>query len=93
MPAQDDIREELANLPTMHHPTVSPDGREVALYYDVTGRNELHVLDTETGEVTQWSDGEVPRNTTPETGIRTLVVRFPYYGLSSGLVGSPRELI
>ena len=57
-----DVLEALASLPTMAHPTSSPDGSEVALYYDVTGRNELHVLDTETGELTQWSDGEVPRN-------------------------------
>jgi Tol biopolymer transport system component len=27
----------------------------------VTGRNELHLLDPETGELTQLSDGEVPR--------------------------------
>ena len=58
----DDILEELASLPTLAHPTVSPDGDEVALYYDVSGRNELHVLDTESGELAQWSDGEVPRN-------------------------------
>jgi dipeptidyl aminopeptidase/acylaminoacyl peptidase len=73
----DDILEELASLPTLAHPTASPDGDEVALYYDVTGRNQLHVLDVperrsgarktsssdaETGEMTQWSDGEVPRN-------------------------------
>jgi len=57
-----DVLEELATLPTMAHPTASPDGGEVALYYDVTGRNELHVLDTETGDLEQWSDGEVPRN-------------------------------
>ena len=46
----------------MVHATASPDGDEVALYYDITGRNELHVLDVETGELEQWSDGEVPRN-------------------------------
>ncbi len=57
-----DLLEELARLPTMAHPTVGPDGDEVALYYDITGRNELHVLDIETGELEQWSDGEVPRN-------------------------------
>jgi dipeptidyl aminopeptidase/acylaminoacyl peptidase len=57
-----DVLEELASLPTMAHPTVSPDGTEVGLYYDITGRNELHVLDVETGELSQWSDGEVPRN-------------------------------
>ncbi len=57
-----DVIEELASLPTLAHPTVSPDGTEIAFYYDVTGRNELHVLDVETGETTQWSAGEVPRN-------------------------------
>jgi len=57
-----DVIEELASLPTLAHPTVSPDGDEIAFYYDVTGRNELHVLDVESGEITQWSDGEVPRN-------------------------------
>ncbi|WP_135827155.1 S9 family peptidase [Halorussus ruber] len=57
-----DILEELAGLPTFHHPTVSPDGDEIALYYDVSGRNELHFADAETGELTQVSDGEVPRN-------------------------------
>ena len=58
----DDVLEELASLPTMVHATASPDGGEVALYYDITGRNELHVLDVETGDLGQWSDGEVPRN-------------------------------
>jgi len=57
-----DLLEELASLPTFHHPSASPDGDEVALYYDVTGRNELHVVDVETGDVRQLSDGEVPRN-------------------------------
>jgi dipeptidyl aminopeptidase/acylaminoacyl peptidase len=57
-----DVLEELAGLPTFHHPTVSPDGDELALYYDVSGRNELHFADIETGELAQVSDGEVPRN-------------------------------
>ncbi|MEF8808103.1 S9 family peptidase [Natronomonas sp.] len=57
-----DPLEELASLPTLAHPTVSPDGDRVAYYHDVTGRNELHVLDVETGETERWSDGEVPRN-------------------------------
>jgi dipeptidyl aminopeptidase/acylaminoacyl peptidase len=57
-----DVLEELASLPTLAHPTVSPDGTEIAFYYDVTGRNELHVLDVETGEHEAISDGEVPRN-------------------------------
>jgi len=58
----DDVLEALASLPTFHHATVSPDGGEVAVYYDETGRNELHVIDVETGERERWSDGEVPRN-------------------------------
>ena len=57
-----DVLAELARLPTMAHPIISPDGERVALYYDVTGRNELHVLDVETGELDQWSEGNVPRN-------------------------------
>jgi dipeptidyl aminopeptidase/acylaminoacyl peptidase len=57
-----DVLEALAGLPTVAHPTASPDGDEVALYYDATGRNELHVLDAETGELDRWSDGEVPRD-------------------------------
>jgi dipeptidyl aminopeptidase/acylaminoacyl peptidase len=62
MSSETDALEELAALPTLAHPTVSPDGERVAYYYDVTGRNELHVLDIETGETERWSDGEVPRN-------------------------------
>jgi hypothetical protein len=58
----EDLLEELASLPTLAHPTASPDGTEIAFYYDTTGRNELHVIDVESGETTQWSDGEVPRN-------------------------------
>ncbi|WP_276270747.1 S9 family peptidase [Haloarcula litorea] len=61
-PDADDVLESLAELPTLAHPTASPDGSKVAYYHDVTGRNELHVLDVETGETEQWSDGEVPRN-------------------------------
>jgi len=57
-----DVLEALASLPTMAHPTVSPDGDRVAFYYDLSGRNELHVLDVATGEHEQVSDGEVPRN-------------------------------
>jgi len=60
--AEVDVLEALAGLPTVAHPAASPGGDEVALYYDGTGRNELHVLDTETGDLDRWSDGEVPRN-------------------------------
>ncbi len=57
-----DPLEALANLPSFHQPTVSPDGSAVALYYDGSGRNELHVIDVETGSMTQVSDGDVPRD-------------------------------
>ena len=40
----DDVLEELAGLPSFHHPTVSPDGSTVAVYYDGSGRNELHQI-------------------------------------------------
>lgn len=54
--------EDLARLPDIHHPVVSPDGTLVAYYYDGTGRNELYVQDLEAGERRQISDGEVPRD-------------------------------
>ncbi|WP_227355237.1 S9 family peptidase [Haladaptatus salinisoli] len=54
--------EDLASLPEFHHPAASPDGERVAVYYDGTGRNELHVVDVATGEMRRVSDGEVPRN-------------------------------
>jgi len=60
--AERETLEALATLPTKAQPTVSNDGSAVALYYDGSGRNELHVLDVETGELTQWSDGDVPRD-------------------------------
>ena len=56
------VLRELAELPTFSSPRVSPDGETVALYYDVTGRNELHLFDPEDGSLTQLSDGEVPRS-------------------------------
>jgi len=58
----DDVLEELAGLPSFHHPTASPDGSTVAVYYDGSGRNELHFVDTETGENRRVTDGEVPRS-------------------------------
>jgi len=54
--------EALASLPAFYHPIVSPDGTEVAFYYDGTGRNELHVMDLSTGEHERLTDGEVPRS-------------------------------
>ncbi|MFB6141068.1 MAG: prolyl oligopeptidase family serine peptidase [Halosimplex sp.] len=53
--------EELASLPNLNHPRVSPDGERIACFYDGSGRNELCLLDPETGELTQVTDGEVPR--------------------------------
>ncbi len=58
----DDVLRELAELPTLAAPTVSPDGETVALYYDTSGRNELYLLDPETESLEQLSDGEVPRS-------------------------------
>ena len=62
MTEPDDLLEALASLPSYHHPTVAPDGDRIAVYYDISGRNELHLIDVESGERTQLSDGEVPRN-------------------------------
>ncbi len=53
---------ELAGLPSFHHPTASPDGEEIAVYYDGSGRNELYIVDPATGEKTRISDGNVPRD-------------------------------
>lgn len=54
--------DEIAGLPEFYHPEVSPDGKRVAVYWDGTGRNELHVVDLDAGEMRQVSDGEVPRS-------------------------------
>lgn len=54
--------EELASLPEFYHPVASPDGEKVALYYDKSGRNELYIMDLESGKIEQVSDGEVPKN-------------------------------
>lgn len=57
-----DILEELAKLPSFHHPAVSPDRDRIAVYFDGSGRNELYSVDPATGAMDQWSDGQVPRN-------------------------------
>jgi len=54
--------EELASLPSLHHLRVSPDGDRIACFYDGSGRNELCLIDPETGDLTQVSDGNVPRD-------------------------------
>ncbi|WP_277555458.1 prolyl oligopeptidase family serine peptidase [Halobaculum limi] len=58
----DDTLRALAELPTMAHPAPTPDGDEVALYYDVDGRNQLYLLNPTSGELEQWSDGQVPKD-------------------------------
>ncbi|MFB6235209.1 MAG: prolyl oligopeptidase family serine peptidase [Halopenitus sp.] len=58
----DDVLEALASLPSFHHPVASHDGEQVAVYYDDTGRNELHLIDVDTGDRHVVSDGTVPRN-------------------------------
>ncbi len=54
--------EELASLPEFYHPIASPDGEKVAFYWDKSGRNELYILDRNSGDIEQLSDGEVPKN-------------------------------
>jgi dipeptidyl aminopeptidase/acylaminoacyl peptidase len=54
--------ETLASLPEFYHPIASPDGDDIAFYYDEHGRNDLYLLDRESGEYERVSDGEVPRN-------------------------------
>ena len=60
--AVDDPLEALAGLPTFHHPRIAPDGERIAVYYDESGRNELHLLDPATGDRRRVTDGSVPRN-------------------------------
>jgi len=57
-----DVLRELAKLPQMASPKVSPDGETIALYYNISGRNEIHLLDPDTGDLEQLSDGQVPRS-------------------------------
>ncbi|MFC7073784.1 S9 family peptidase [Halovenus rubra] len=54
--------ETLASLPEFYHPMASPDGDEIAFYYDEHGRNDLYLLDRESGDYERVSDGDVPRN-------------------------------
>jgi dipeptidyl aminopeptidase/acylaminoacyl peptidase len=53
--------EELCRLPSFYLPTLSWDRRELAFYWDRTGRLELYVMDLATRAVRQVSHGEVPR--------------------------------
>ncbi|WP_267640753.1 S9 family peptidase [Haloarchaeobius amylolyticus] len=57
-----DLLEAIARLPTVSQPTPSPSGDALAFIWDETGRNELYLRDLATDEVTQISDGELPRS-------------------------------
>jgi dipeptidyl aminopeptidase/acylaminoacyl peptidase len=57
-----DALSDLAALPELHHPSVSPAGDEIAYYWSGTGRNELHVHELSTGTRAQWTDSEAPSN-------------------------------
>ncbi|WP_254861895.1 S9 family peptidase [Halovivax gelatinilyticus] len=54
--------ETLARLPEFYHPVVSPDGSQIAFYYDEHGRNDLYVLDVDEGSYERVTDGEAPRS-------------------------------
>ena len=58
MSGQEPPAEAIHRLPSLKHPTVSPDGSRLACYYTGSGANEIHVLDRESGEMTRWTDGE-----------------------------------
>ena len=53
---------DFARLPEIRYPTVDPAGKRVAFYYDVSGRNEVHLLTLASKEERRISDGNVPRN-------------------------------
>ncbi|NHJ49840.1 MAG: S9 family peptidase [Asgard group archaeon] len=58
--------DELFSLPSFSLLKLSKDKKKLAFYYDVTGRIELYVMDLESKEMKQISNGEVPR--APRTG-------------------------
>ena len=53
---------DIADLPTFHHPTLSPSGDRVVYYHDGSGRNELYVQSVDGGDRRRVSNGEVPRD-------------------------------
>lgn len=61
-PARENELEALASLPSSHHPVASPAGDRIAFYYDGTGQNEVYIRDITSGERTQVSDGNVPKD-------------------------------
>ncbi|HUT80299.1 MAG TPA: S9 family peptidase [Candidatus Bathyarchaeia archaeon] len=58
--------DELLGLPSYSMPQLSEDKTKFAYYWDVTGRIELYILDLETKENKQISNGQLPR--APRTG-------------------------
>ncbi|NHJ84734.1 MAG: prolyl oligopeptidase family serine peptidase [Asgard group archaeon] len=58
--------DELLSLPSYSMPQLSEDKSKLAYYWDVTGHIELFVLDLETKEFKQISNGQLPR--APRTG-------------------------
>lgn len=52
----------LAKLPSFYKPIVSPGGEEIAFFYDEHGRNDLYLLDCDTGNYRRVTGGEVPRS-------------------------------
>ncbi|MHA1213239.1 MAG: S9 family peptidase, partial [Candidatus Heimdallarchaeota archaeon] len=58
--------DELFGLPSFVMPDLSEDKKKLSFYWDKTGRLELYVMDLETKEIKQLSDGQLPR--APRTG-------------------------
>ncbi|MFB6253994.1 MAG: prolyl oligopeptidase family serine peptidase, partial [Halobacteriaceae archaeon] len=54
--------EQIARLPEFYSPQLSPENDKLAFYHDKSGRMELYSMDLSTGEWSQWSEGNVPRN-------------------------------
>jgi dipeptidyl aminopeptidase/acylaminoacyl peptidase len=55
--------EELARLPSFYMPTLSYDRRQIAFYWDKTGKMELYVMGPAAGaEPRRASDGQMPRD-------------------------------
>lgn len=53
--------EELARLPSFAFVKPSWDKRKIAFYWDKTGRFELYVMDLQTREIRQLTDGQAPK--------------------------------
>lgn len=65
---RDALIHSLTGLPTYWRATASPDGNQLAYYYDRTGRFELYTQNIETGTRHRLTNGELPRD--PKSRIR-----------------------